>query len=384
MKKVLIGLSALIPIFSVSPILTNSQNAIKCFKENINMVSDNNYSKYVSDNLLTFRGKNPYSTYRIYINSKKDTDLPPVLNPINEPIGKGKKNTWYEQKVAGLSLDIKKYASNKDEFLKKYQAITASYIYMFNFWNSWSKWKYILGKEAPNNIDSYTFTLSANEYQAVIFTEKEHADNERGRLRIEQTWEDNILKVNLFIGVWYHWKAGSLINHGVIGLLAEDMYTLVSVPPNSDKTNVSIDKVEAKGDFSSSVSSSLELNQLDKKLQDKAKDNTIQLAWFKTPTIMTAYFYGSKFVGKQEYIFNGTLRWIENTLVNVDDNLLLNGASSLTRTMESTITNSLQKFFYHNSYGGEETSTSFIPIEYQGIYAPATLKVPFIYINIEK
>ena len=140
MKKVLISLSTLIPIFSATSILAAAQKVnnlstenFQQIQKNIDLVSNSDdFSTTDEDDYYTLEGQNYNTTYRVFISSNKDTSLPNIENSVTYALGKKSKDTWYDYQIKGLSLNITTLAANKDEFLKKYRAVTVSFLYMSN------------------------------------------------------------------------------------------------------------------------------------------------------------------------------------------------------------------------------------------------------------
>jgi len=101
MKKLLISLSTLIPIFSATSILAAAQKVnnlstenFQQIQKNIDLVSNSDdFSTTDEDDYYTLEGQNYNTTYRVYISSNKQTSLPNIENSVNYALGKKSKDT---------------------------------------------------------------------------------------------------------------------------------------------------------------------------------------------------------------------------------------------------------------------------------------------------
>lgn len=207
MRKFLFAFLVVIPVSSATTPIVSSQvtkhNNVHYVNENIYL--DNKDQKLTADEtFFNLNGNNYQTIHRIYISSNKDKSLPEKANTVDYIIGKGKKDTWYNQSFSGLSLDITNYVTNKTEFLDRYKSVNITYSYMDNFWNSWNGWTNKYKKDPPISTGVYTFNLkSSNETIAILQnTDPSHKSNEKVRLVLEQSWNGNILNLNWKLGVW--------------------------------------------------------------------------------------------------------------------------------------------------------------------------------------
>lgn len=389
MKKLLISLSTLIPIFSATSILAAAQKVnnlstenFQQIQKNIDLVSNSDdFSTTDEDDYYTLEGQNYNTTYRVFISSNKDTSLPNIENSVTYALGKKSKDTWYDYQIKGLSLDITTLAANKDEFLKKYRAVTVSFLYMSNFWNDLHKWRYPGGKLSPYNVEAYTFNLTAENHKDTVYTNSAptHSNNEKTHLIIDQTWDGNILNINYWLGTWYHWKAGSIYNHGALAQFTNDKYTLIAVPaydPNIQ--NVHIDRAERSNKINlKSANKVTDFDLVNQDLKAKAASEAIGNAWFKTATIFLASFYwisGNKGYGV-------TIRFLGDTAINFASFLLLNGAL-FDRTLTFDRSNNLLKAVYTDDFANKIiTDLTSFDFNDKITYQDSKIVVPFIYIN---
>ncbi len=394
MKKLLISLSALIPIFSATSILATSQSMnnlstqnFQQIQKNINLVSNgNDFSMTDEDDYYTLNGQNYNTNYRVYISSNKNTSLPNIGNSVDYVLGKKAKNTWYDYEIKGLSLDITTLTATKEQFLQKYRAVTVNFLYMSNFWNGLHHWRYPGDKSSPYNPEQYTFNLTAENHNATVYTHSAptHKNNEKTHLLINQTWDGNILNINYQLGVWYHWAAGSIYNHAALAQFTNDQYTLVALPAyDSNKQNVHVDRAEYlnnKIDLSKDNKVAT-FDLVDQDLKTKAASEAIRNAWFKTPTIFIAYFYW--ICDNKGYLVS--IKFLGDTAINFSASLLLNGALFNRSLTFDRTTNNLLKLVYTDDFANkimtDLTSFDFNNKNNKITYQDSKIIVPFIYID---
>lgn len=394
MKKLLISLSALIPIFSATSILASSQSMnnlstqnFQQFQKNIDLVSDSNdFSTTDEDDYYTLNGQNYNTIYRVFISSNKDRSLPNIENSVDYALGKKAKNTWYNYEIKGLSLDITTLAATKEQFLQKYRAMTVNFLYMSNFWTNPHSWRYPGGKLSPCNPEQYTFNLTAENHNVTVYTHSAptHKNNEKTHLLINQTWDGNILNINYQLGVWYHWAAGSIYNHAALTQFTKDQYTLVALPAyDSNKQNVHVNRVEYlnnKIDLSKDNKIAT-FDLVDQDLKTKAASEAIKNAWFKTSTIFIAYFYW--ICNNKGYLV--CIKSLGDRAINFSASLLLNGALFNRSLTFDRTTNNLLTLIYTDDFANkiikDLTSFDFNSKNNKITYQDSKIIVPFIYID---
>lgn len=392
MIRNLINQTVLISSISVNAILCSLGGAaIKNFDPNrieyINqdLVLENRDQETVSvvENKpnLNFQGVNTDTLYRIYMSSDGDKQLPDRgSEKVNDyKIGKGKKDSWYKHLIQGLSLDVTKYATDKIDFLRKYKAITFSYFYNYNFWNTWKRWTFEYGKNSPLTVDVKTFPLTGNNTDWLLFdeTDSSHSNNERANLVVKQEWNGNILSYNFYLGVSYHWQAGSTVKHSSLASFKGDDYTFTRVPKRAGDNSVKVDSLTGiKSNFTINRSrEEIDMVALDDEIKRKAID--LDGFGFRNTSILVQGYCGSLKVDNKVYIFSLLVRWIEEP--NKDSNSLLNGVD-LSRDMSTIYGNATLRIHYENSNGIKQDSTPLkIREEYLGMEMQGNFFLPFIY-----
>lgn len=391
MIKNLISQTVLISSISINSILcglggstirTFNPNQIQYINQDLILENPEQEITSVVDNEpnLNFSGVNTDTLYRIYMSSDNDKQLPDRgSEKVNDyKIGKGKKNSWYKHFIQGLSLDVTKYATDKTDFLRKYKAITFSYFYNYNFWNTWKGWSFEYGKNSPLNVDVKTFPLTGNNTDWLLFdeTDSSHSDNERANLVVKQEWNGNILNYNFYLGVSYHWQAGSTVKHASLASFKGDEYTFTRVPKGASDS-VKVDNLsEIKSTFQITRShETIDMMALDSEIKRKASD--LSGFGFKNTSILVQGYNGSLKIDGKVYIFSLLVRWIGEPIK--DSTLLLNGID-LSRNIAIIYANGELKMRYENSSGIEEDSSSLkIREEYLGMQMEGNLFLPFVY-----
>ncbi|MGL5268288.1 MAG: hypothetical protein ACRC8P_00740 [Spiroplasma sp.] len=351
-------------------------------------VSDSTNKRNDKNDFLNIKGQNFATTYRIFLDSTGDKSLPSIEKNNDYLIGKGNKNDWYNHLIIGLSLDISKYASNKNEFLNKYKSFTVSYLHASNFWNSWKKWTNKAQKGVPLEVGIQTFNLSAKDQIITIFNKSDdsHSNNERTRLIMKQTWNQNILNINWELGAWYNWVWASPVHHAALGQFTNDNYIFSSIPKASNPDSQIKSQILLNNSrFSLITSSEVEgLNEIDDKLKNKGQEKKIKDSLFKFVPLVAQSYAGVKIVkvpnGTIIYILAVNVIWYPPAAVSLDSLFLLNNLA-IKRTITSVISGSSHKFVYENNIGTvEETNSNYLPPQFFGMQLSGFLTVPFIYI----
>ncbi len=386
---------AVIPISSATAPIVSSQitkdNNIHYINENIYL--DNKQQKSIADeSFFNLDGDNYQTTHRIYISSNKDKSLPAQENTVDDIIGKGKKDTWYDQSFSGLSLDITNYATNKTEFLNKYKSVNITYSYMENFWNGWNGWTSEYKKSPPSSTEDYTFNLKENNEIITVLqnTDPNHKSNEKVRLISEQSWNGNILNLNWKLSVWYHWAAGSIYNHAALASFTHDSYSFLEIPTDNTKPSAEpkIETIVKPSTFTLlNTSKTSGLNNVDSELKVKAKQEDIKNSFFKVvPTIVQSYF-GVKTVSTWEGVWVYTLGvvmiWYPNSNAVRESSLILNTVLDIDfdRTFGIDSTGTFYRMSYESDSGAKEYG-NYQPLysTHLGMKLVGAITMPYIYV----
>lgn len=369
---------------------TSESKSLQYINEDIviDNTKNNNYEQnpFSGSQDLQLTGPNPKTRYRILMNSNGNKDLPTIKGEETKDylVGKGKKKSWYNHFIPGLSLDVTKYASNKTEFLKKYKVITFSYLYMVNFWNDWYGWTYEHGKSGPLLTDTATYQLTSENVEKQIWMKEDprHSNNESAKLVMKQEWDGNILKYSFLLGVWYSWQSGSNVDHAATAAFKGEEYTFTSVPASEYDKPVEIDKVKTYSSYKlNSYPEEISTEAFDKQIKAKSLEENIKKAWFKTSVILVQGYYGSKQVDNTIYIYSIIIRWSPQFGIPTRDSTLLLNGIDLTRMLSSSYSSEGYKLQYENSFGEkQETTASPVDSNFFGIELKGDFHLPIIYV----
>lgn len=345
----------------------------------ISNVEDNSSPK----NIYRF-GPNSDTRYRIYMDSSGDKHLPELNQKVNDYIiGNGAKDTWHEHLIPGLSFSTQTYGLSKDEFLSKYKAVTFSYFYNYNFWNSKEGWTYEHGKHAPALIETTTFNLTSQNENKVLFYEwdSNHKNNESARLVLKQEWNGDWLNYNFYLGVSYHWQSGSTIKHASLAQFYNDYYSFTPVPLiEENKKDIKIERIKNLSTFNiSSKPQDISLINFDKEIKNQAQKDELIQSPFKAATIFEQGYYGIKKIDNTIHILSIRLIWDDS--INLDSTLLLNGFNnSVERKIKVWFENDYLNFSYENFTGIEINKKIDLPNDsVLDMKMEGNLRLPFIY-----
>lgn len=387
---------AVIPVASatapiVSSQITTKSNNIHYVNENIYLDNKKNESQNLSKNQDSFsvNGDNYQTTHRVYIHSDSDKYLPEQENTVDDIIGKGKKDTWYDQSFSGLSLDITKYAANKTEFLNKYKLVNITYSYMYNFWNGVQHWTSPYQKNPTVLMWNYNYNLRENDEIIEILqsTDKSHKSNEKARLILETSWNSNILNLNWKLGVWYHWATGSIYDHAAFTSFTNDCYSFLK------SSNSSISNVESKIDnFSKPSVITLpskdkvsSLNNIDSELKKISKQKEIKNSFFTSAFEVIQYYTGKKtvIISGDIWFFKVSMivRWDSFSHVVLDSNLIVNSTGiECSRWFEIESIGNFCRMVYKNNVGVEDyTNYQIFDPKFSGIKLTGAIALSYIY-----
>lgn len=385
-KKNLLGfiLTTFFTVTLISPGIQfiNLQNkGYEYFQDTI--ILRNSPESLMSDIYLNKDGENYGKHYRIFLDSSNDIFLPLVNNTPREIvndyiIGKGKKNQWYEYQIKGLTLNTREYAKNKTEFLEKYQAFNVTYFFMYNLWNSTSKWINEFGKFDPYKPGTKIFNLDETNKSEQLFFSEAHMKREKVKLVMEQFWEEDILKINWKLGVWYDWTRGSFINHAALAGFKNDSYTLINA---GNKGPIRADSVFENSSFKIYDSSSSDvsgLNSIDEKLRKKAYETKIKNSNFIfSPLLIQSYLISvenkESWTGLERHTLTILVIWLVDT-ITFDSTKILKDEVINQRNITAYFSPSLSF-----SYRYKRTDSCFIPSYYWNSKITGTITVPFIY-----
>ena len=383
---------AVIPISSVTAPIVSSQitkaNNIHYVNENIYL--DNKKQKSTTDeSFFNLDGDNYQTTHRIYISSNKDKSLPAQENTIDDIIGKGKKDTWYDQSFSGLSLDITNYATNKTEFLNKYKSVNITYSYMENFWNGWNGWTNEYKKSPPIVTGVYTFNLKASGETMTVLQDSDssHKSNEKVRFNLEISWNGNVLNLNWKLGVWYHWAAGSIYNHAALASFSHDSYNFLEIPTDDTKPNAEpkIGTIVKPSTFTLSGASKMSgLDKIDTELVNKSQQTDIKNSLYKSVPVIVQGYTGIKVVpfpgGFTTYSLSMTMTWYPTSQAVADSSKILLYGISFERILGIEFINSFYRTSYENIFGVKQYSSErLLDANVIGMKLVGAITVPYIY-----
>jgi len=215
MKKIsltAVGLVSILPILKVSSFSNSTQLNVAEIKQSNNFMTYENEESEIE--YININGRNFGKERRVYINSSGNKSLPEISKNSDYLIGKGEKDAWYGQNANQISLDITDYAENKEDFLNRYGFLTLSYQYSSGLWNGLDKWSQDIDKDSPFKFNYYNLELSNKTETVEIFYHNDisHSSNERTKINLIQSWNENILSINISLNVWYSWAWGSIYN----------------------------------------------------------------------------------------------------------------------------------------------------------------------------
>ncbi|PPE06121.1 hypothetical protein [Williamsoniiplasma lucivorax] len=155
--------------------------------------------------------------YRLYLDSTNDT-LSPEDNKIDYNLGYLAKDKWYDVELPLIQYNFSDFATNnKYELISKIGSkIELKYYYAFNMWDSKLGWRYSEGKNVPLKWTTSDISLRPEEHTEQVQYEMSGTDTEAGRIEVQQKWDSSGLKINVKMGVWYHWAWGSIYNHATL------------------------------------------------------------------------------------------------------------------------------------------------------------------------
>ncbi len=167
-----------------------------------------------------------------YIQDRSNDPSRPNIVPVNEVIdincGNGVTKSVIEDNF--VSVDITKYASSKEEFLKYYSSIILEYDYGSNWWTDNEGWSYSGGKNIGFPLNKIV-TINGNDLKNGFNNMETYNDKSnlrKGQLwhNISLEWNENIFKMKFELSGNVWWTPGTKHDHAVLGQLRNVKLTL--------------------------------------------------------------------------------------------------------------------------------------------------------------